>query len=113
MGHGQASASMTVWVVATSFKTRYSFLSHVNRRTTGSFSRISSTSLFLFEGSPANITFGFSVFNSWDRNMYLVEQPGDGGTPTVFPQYDTITRNILVANYPGAQEVRPSPLWLW
>eukprot|EP00038_Savillea_parva_P030806 m.80385 g.80385 ORF g.80385 m.80385 type:complete len:429 (-) comp9351_c1_seq2:175-1461(-) len=44
------------------------------------------------------------VFNSWDRNMYLVEQPDDGGATSVFPQFNQLHRNVLVANYPGAQE---------
>eukprot|EP00040_Diaphanoeca_grandis_P035793 m.225897 g.225897 ORF g.225897 m.225897 type:complete len:841 (-) comp33472_c0_seq5:209-2731(-) len=44
-------------------------------------------------------------FNSWDRNMYLVHQPTDSGKPSVFPQYNTIHQNFLIANYNSQEGV--------
>ena len=38
-----------------------------------------------------------------DRNMYVVHQPDDRGPPTNIKQYDTISNNMMIANY-GSQE---------
>jgi hypothetical protein len=46
-------------------------------------------------------------FNSWDRNMYLVHQPNDEGVPSQYPAFNTISQNMVVANY-QSQEVRRS-----
>lgn len=42
---------------------------------------------------------------SWDRNMYMVQQPNDEGTPSVIPQVNRIHRNMMIGNYQD-QEVR-------
>ena len=44
-------------------------------------------------------------FNSWDRQMFLIEQPDDGGVPSVYPQFNTIQRNLMIANYNSQEGV--------
>ena len=36
---------------------------------------------------------------------YLVNQPDDAGPPSQFPQYTTITQNMMVANYQSQEAV--------
>ena len=43
--------------------------------------------------------------SQWDRNMYLMKQPNDAGTPSVFPQFNHLRKNILVANYQSQEGV--------
>ena len=44
-------------------------------------------------------------FNSWDRNMYLVRQPGDDGSPSALPQFNTIEQNLMIANYQSQEAI--------
>ena len=44
-------------------------------------------------------------FNSWDRQMFVVRQPDDAGAPSPLPQYNNLTRNMLVANYQAQDAV--------
>eukprot|EP00039_Didymoeca_costata_P028093 m.19976 g.19976 ORF g.19976 m.19976 type:complete len:818 (+) comp6723_c0_seq1:67-2520(+) len=44
-------------------------------------------------------------FNSWDRQLYLVNQPDDNGNPSVYPQFNVITQNIMIANYQSQEAV--------
>ena len=53
-----------------------------------------------------NILFNFcrdsgdhGPFNSWDRQMWLIKQPDDDGSPSVLPQFNTISHNLMIANY--------------
>lgn len=49
-----------------------------------------------------------NVFNSWcnrDRNMFLVNQPDDDGAPSVYPQFDTLEKNLMIANYNSQEAV--------
>ena len=59
-----------------------------------------------------NILFNFcrdsgdhGPFNSWDRQMFLVEQPVDGGAPSPYPRFNTIHHNIMIANYNSQEGV--------
>ena len=40
-----------------------------------------------------------------DPPRYLVNQPDDAGSPSQFPQYTTITQNMMVANYQSQEAV--------
>ena len=33
-----------------------------------------------------------------DRQMFLIHQPDDDGEPSVYPQFNTIEKNLLIAN---------------
>jgi hypothetical protein len=37
--------------------------------------------------------------------MFLIEQPDDGGVPSVYPQFNTIQRNLMIANYNSQEGV--------
>ena len=42
---------------------------------------------------------------SWDRQMFLVHQPDDNGTPSQYPQFTTIEKNLMIANYNSQEAV--------
>ena len=44
-------------------------------------------------------------FNSWDRNMFLVNQPDDDGAPSQYPQFNTLEQNLMIANYNSQEAV--------
>jgi hypothetical protein len=37
--------------------------------------------------------------------MFLIHQPDDDGTPSVYPQFNTIERNLMIANYNSQEAV--------
>ena len=37
--------------------------------------------------------------------MYLVNQPDDNGAPSQYPQFNTITQNMMIANYQSQEAV--------
>ena len=41
----------------------------------------------------------------WDRQLYMVNQPDDDGSPSPYPQFTTIERNLMIANYNSQEAV--------
>lgn len=37
--------------------------------------------------------------------MFLIHQPDDNGDPSVYPQFNTIEKNLLIANYNSQEAV--------
>ena len=37
--------------------------------------------------------------------MFLINQPDDNGDPSVLPQFNTIQKNLMIANYNGQEAV--------
>ena len=37
--------------------------------------------------------------------MFLIHQPDDDGAPSVYPQFNTIEKNLMIANYNSQEAV--------
>lgn len=37
--------------------------------------------------------------------MFLIHQPDDNGEPSVYPQFNTIEKNLMIANYNSQEAV--------